>query len=165
MDIMNDELKNIFFTRKLSNIFQKYHWFISSNSEKNYHFNYQGEIADYYLIVSHNYYYIQFDYTLDIEVPKHKINELQKLINFVNQKTQNGFFLYDLEADKVNFQISKQYFVKLKNKIIEDVIEENLNITNYLFRNFTLVTHNLIYAEKIDQNYIELMFMEAEGYA
>ena len=162
---MTDELKNIFFTPKLSNIFQKYHWFISSNSEKNYHFNYQGEIADYYLMISYNYNYIQFDYTLDIEFPRHKINVLKKLINFVNQITQNGFFIYDLVADKVKFHISKQYFVKLKNKIIEDIIEENLNITNHLFRNFTLVTHNLIYTEKIDQSYIKLMFMEVEGYA
>ena len=162
---MTDELKNIFFTPKLSSIFKKHHWSISSNYEKHYHFNYQGEIADYYLIVSHNYNYIQFDYTLDIEVPRNKINELQKLINFVNQKTQTGFFIYDLEVDKIKFYISKQYFVKLKNKIIEDFIEKNLNITNYLFRNFALATHNLIYAEKIDQSYIELMFMEVKGYA
>ena len=162
---MNDELKNIIFTHKISNIFQKHHWFISSNSDKNFHFNYQGEIADYYLVVSYNYNYIHFDYTLDIEVPRDKINELQKLINFVNQKTKIGFFIYDLVADKVKFHIIKQYFVKLKTKIIEDVIEENLNLTNYLFRNFTLATHNLIYAEKIDQNYIELMFVEVEGYA
>ena len=118
-----------------------------------------------HLVVSYNYNYLQFDYTLDIEVPRDKINELQKLINFVNQKTKNGFFIYDLEADKVKFYIIKQYFVKLKNEIIEDVIEENLNLTNYLFRNFTLATHNLIFAEKTDQNYIELMFMEVEGYA
>ena len=162
---MTDEINNIVFTPKLSNIFQKHHWSILSNTNKNFHFNYQGEIADYYLVVSYNYNYIQFDYTLDIEVPRDKINELQKLINFVNQKTKNGFFIYDLEADKVKFHIIKQYFGKLKNKIIEDVIEENLNLTNYLFRNFTLATHNLIYAEKTDQNYIELMFMEVEGYA
>lgn len=162
---MINEFKNIFFTTKLSNIFQKHHWSIYSNSEKNYHFNYQGEIADYYLTVSYNYNYIQFDYTLDIEVPRDKINELQNLINFVNQKTQNGFFIYDLKADKVKFHINKQYFVKLENKFIEEVIEKNLNITNYLFRNFTLATHNLIYAEKIDQSYIELMFIEIEGFA
>ena len=81
MDIMNDELKNIIFTHKISNIFQKHHWFISSNSDKNFHFNYQGEIADYYLVVSYNYNYIQFDYTLDIEVPRDKINELQRYYN------------------------------------------------------------------------------------
>ena len=162
---MTDELKNIFFTPKLSSIFKKHHWSISSNYEEHYHFNYQGEIADYYLIVSHNYNYIQFDYTLDIEVPTDKINELQKLINFVNQKTQTGFFIHDMEANKVKFYISKLYFVKLKNKIIENFIEENLNISNYLFRNFTLATHNLMYAEKIDQSYMELMFMEVEGYA
>ncbi len=165
MDIMNDEFKNIIFTHKISNIFKKYHWFISSNSDKNFYFNYQGEIADYYLVVNYNYNYIQFDYTLDLEVPRDKINELQKLINFVNQKTKNGFFIYDLERDKVKFYIIKLYFGKLQNKIIEVVIEENLHLTNYLFRNFTLATHNLIYAEKRDQNYIELMFMEVKGYA
>ena len=162
---MIDALKNQFFTPKLYDIFHKHNWSIYSNSEKNYYFNYLGEIADYYLIVSYNYNYIQFDYTLDIEVPRDKINELQNLINVVNQKTQNGFFIYDMKADKVKFYINKQYFAKLENKFIEDVIEKNLNITNYLFRNFTLATHNLIYAEKIDQSYIELMFMEIEGFA
>ena len=87
------------------------------------------------------------------------------MIDFVNQKTKNGFFIYDLEVDKVKFHIIKQYFVKLKNKTIEDVIEENLNLTNYLFRNFTLATHNLIYAEKKDQIHFELMFMEIVGHA
>ena len=162
---MNDGLKNIIFTHKIFNIFQKHHWFISSNCDKNVHFNYQGEIADYYLVVLCNHNYIQFNYTLDIEIPRDKINELQELINFVNQKTKNGFFTYNYEADKVKYHTIKQFFVKLKNKIIEDVIEENLNLTNYLFRNFTLATHNLIYAEKSDQNYIELIFMEVEGYA
>ena len=87
------------------------------------------------------------------------------LINFVNQKTRDGFFIYDLEANIVKFYINKQYFVKLTYKLIEDVIEKNLNITNYLFCNFVLATHNLIYAEKKDQSYIELMFLEIEGYA
>ena len=162
---MTDELNNISFTPKLSNIFQKHRWSISSNSENNYHFNYQGEITDYYLIVSHNYNFVQFNYTLDIEVPRYKINELQKLINFVNQKTQTGFFIYDLEANKIKFYINKQYSVKLKNKIIKKIIEENLYLTSYLFHNFSQAIHNLIYAEKIDQSYIELMFMEVEGYA
>ena len=162
---MKDELKNNFFTSKLSYIFQKHHWLVLSNSDKNYHLNYQGEIADYYLIISYNYNSIQFDYTLDIEVPKDRINELLELINFINQIIQNGFFIYDLEANKVKFCTSKQYFVNFKNEIIEDFIEKNLNITNYLFRNFTLATHSLIYAEKKDQSYIELMFMEIEGHA
>ena len=53
---MYDELKNIIFTNKISNIFQKHHWFISSNSDKNFHFNYQGEIADYYLVVKNIFF-------------------------------------------------------------------------------------------------------------
>ncbi len=162
---MNDEPKNIFLTPKLSNIFQKHHWYILSNPKKTYHFNYQGEIADYYLILSYSYNYVQFNYTLDLEVPKDKINELLKLINFVNQKTRDGFFIYDLEANKIKFNINKKYFLNFKNNIMEDVIEENLNLVNYLFRNFTLATHSLIYAEKTDQSHIELMFMEIEGYA
>ena len=66
MDIMNDGLKNIIFTHKIFNIFQKHHWFISLNCDKNVHFNYQGEIADYYLVVICNYNYIQFNYTLSL---------------------------------------------------------------------------------------------------
>ena len=161
---MTNNIKNIFLTTKLSYIFQKHHWQTLSNS-KNYHFNYQGEIADYYLIVSYDNNSIKFEYTLDIEAPTDKINELLILINFVNQKTGNGFFIYDLKVNKVKFNINRQYFAKLKNKILEDVVEENLNITKHLFSNFALATHNLIYAEKIDQSYLELMFLKIEGYA
>ena len=154
---MINNLKKIFSTPKLFYIFQKHHWHTLSNSE-HYHFNYKGEIADYYLIVSYNNNSIKFEYTLDIEVPIYKINDLLILINFVNQKTGNGFFIYDFKINKVKFYINRQYFVKLKNKILEDVIEENLNISKHLFSNFALATHNLIYAEKIDLSYLELMF-------
>ena len=162
---MTNELKDIFFTTELSNIFQKHDWYMLSNSEKNYHFNYRGEIADYYLMLSYNNNTIKFNYTLDIEVPKDKINDLLMLINFVNQKNQDGFFVFDLEVNKVKFYFKKQYFLKLKNKIIEDVIEENLNITNYLFRDFALAIHNLVYSEKIDQSSFQLMFLKIEGCA
>ena len=162
---MSYELKNIFSNPQLSYIFEKHHWNIISKSMKNYNFNYKGEIADYCLSLSSNNNTLELEYTLYIEVPKDKINELLELINFINQIIQNGFFIYDLEANKVKFCTSKQYFVNFKNEIIEDFIEKNLNITNYLFRNFTLATHSLIYAEKKDQSYIELMFMEIEGHA
>jgi len=161
---MTNNLKNIFPTPKLFYIFQKYDWHILSNSE-NYHFNYQGEIADYYLTVSYNNKIIKFEYILDITVPEEKLNDLLILMNFVNQKTSNGFFIYDFEVNKVKFHIKRDVLVKLKNRVIEDVIEQNLNITKHLFYNFALATHNLIYAEKIDQNYLELMFLKIEGYA
>ena len=161
---MTNSLKNIFSDHTLSYIFQKHHWHSVSNS-KNYHFNYKGEIADYYLTVSYNNNIIKFEYTLDIEIPDYKISDLLLLINFVNQKNGNGFFIYDFKVNRVKFHISRQYFVKLKNKIIEDVIEDNLNITNHLFCNFALAIHNLVYAEQIDQNCLELMFLKIEGYA
>ena len=162
---MRDELKNIFNTPNLLNIFQKHCWQIPLKSEKNYHFNYQGEIADYYLIITHSFNIIKFDYTLDIYIPNDKLDDLLILINFVNKKYRDGFFIYDIETNKIKFYINKQYLVKLKTRIIEDLIEDNLNITNPLFRNFALATHYLIYAEKIDQSYLELMFLEIEGYA
>ena len=162
---MTNELKNIFFTTELSNIFQKHDWHMLSNSEKNYHFNYRGEIADYYLMLSYNNNTIKFNYTLDIEVPKDKINDLLMLINFVNQKNQDGFFVFDLEVNKVKFYFNKQYFLKLKKKILVDVIEENLNRTNSLFRNFALAIHNLVYSEKIDPISFQLMFLKIEGCA
>ena len=162
---MTNELKNMFFTPELSNIFQKYHWHMLSNSEKSYHFNYRGEIADYYLMLSYNNNTIKFNYTLDLDVPKDKLNNLLMLINLVNQKSKDGFFVYDLEVNKVKFYFNKQYFLKLKKKILEDVIEENLNITNYLFRDFVLAIHNLVYSEKIDQSSFQLMFSKIEGYA
>ena len=108
---------------------------------------------------------IKFNYTLDFDIPKDKMNGLLMLINFVNQKSKNGFFVYDIEENKVKFYFNKQYILKLKNKIIEDVIEENLNITNYLFRNFALAIHNLVYSEKIDQSSFQLIFLKIEGYA
>ena len=162
---MTNELENIFFTTELSNIFKKHDWHILLNSEKNYHFNYRGEIADYYLMLSYNNNTINFNYTLDLDVPNDKLNDLLILINLVNQKSKDGFFVYDLEVNKVKFYFNKQYFLKLKNKIIEDVIEENLNITNYLFRDFALAIHNLVYSEKIDQSSFQLMFLKIEGYA
>ena len=161
---MKNNLKNIFSSSKLFNIFQKHHWYTLTNSE-NHHFYYEGEIADYYLIISYNNNIINFDYTLDLAIPKDKINDLLILINFVNQKNRNGFFIYDFKVNKVKFQINRQFFSKIKNKIIEDVIEQNLNITQHLFCNFALATHNLIYTEKIDQSYLKLMFMKIEGYA
>ena len=161
---MINNLKKIFSTPKLFYIFQKHHWHTLSNSE-HYHFNYKGEIADYYLIINYNNNIINFEYTLDIAVPEDKIKDLLILINFVNQKNGKGFFIYDFKVNKIKFHINRQFFVKLKNKIIVDVIEENLNITKHLFYNFALATHNLIYAEKIDQSYLELMFMKIEGYA
>ena len=92
---MTNELENIFFTTELSNIFQKHDWHMLSNSEKNYHFNYRGEIADYYLMLSYNNNTIKFNYTLDLDVPRDKLNDLLMLINFVNQKSKGGFFVYD----------------------------------------------------------------------
>mgnify|MGYP001398654486 CR=1 FL=1 len=162
---MTNELDNIFFTTELSNIFKKHDWHILLNSEKNYHFNYRGEIADYYLMLSYNNNTIKFNYTLDIEVPKDKINDLLMLINFVNQKNQDGFFVFDFEVNKVKFYFNKQCFLKLKKKILEDVIEENLNRTNSLFRNFALAIHNLAYSEKIDPISFQLMFLKIEGCA
>ena len=153
------------FTTELSNIFQKHDWHMLSNSEKNYHFNYRGEIADYYLMLSYNNNTIKFNYTLDLDVPKDKLNDLLMLINFVNQKSKDGFFVYDLEVNEVKFYFNKQYFLKLKKKILEDVIEENLNRTNSLFRNFALAIHNLAYSEKIDPISFQLMFLKIEGCA
>ena len=162
---MADELKNIFFSPELSNIFKKHNWHILSVSDKKYNLNYQGEIADYYLMLSYNNNTIEFNYTLDIEIPKDKINDLLMLINFVNQKNQDGFFVFDFEVNKVKFYFNKQCFLKLKKKILEDGIEENLNITNYLFRDFALAIHNLVYSEKIDQSSFQLMFLKIEGCA
>ena len=162
---MSYELKNIFSNPQLSYIFEKHHWNIISKSMKNYNFNYKGEIADYYLSLSSNNNTLELVYTLYIEVPKDKMNDLLTLMNFVNQKTKDGFFVYDFKVNKVIFHINRQYFIKSKNEIINDVIEDNLNITKHLFYNFTLATHDLIYAEKKDHSYFELMFLRIEGCA
>ena len=105
---MTDQLKNLFFAIDLSNIFQKYHWHMLLNSDEKYHFNYRGEIADYYLMLCYNNNTIKFNYTLDIEIPKDKINDLLMLINFVNQKNQDGFFVFDFEVAQVETGDAKQ---------------------------------------------------------
>ena len=70
-----------------------------------------------------------------------------------------------LIINKVKFYFNKQYFLKLEKKILVDVIEENLNRTNSLFRNFALAIHNLAYSEKIDPISFQLMFLKIEGCA
>ncbi len=162
---MKEEQKNFFFTPQLFNIFQKHDWHILSNSKKNVYFHYRGEIADYYLMLSYNKHTIKFNYTLDIMIPKDKIKDLLMLINFLNQNTKDGFFTYNLEANKIKFDVNKQYFVKSENNILKDIIEKNLITAKYIFRNFSLATHNLIYAEKIDRNSFGLMFSKIEGCA
>ena len=133
MVIMTNGLKDLFSTLQLSHVFQKHNWHILTNSEKKYYLNYRGEIADYQLILSYNDNAVKFNYTLDIEIPKDKINDLLILINFVNQKIQDGFFVYDFKVNKVIFNIKRKYFKQLKNDKIKDVIEDNLYITKHLF--------------------------------
>lgn len=162
---MTDELNYVIFSTKVYNIFQKYHWHFHENTNDYYHFNYKGEIADYYLLISFNKKSLNFNYTLDIDVSRDKVHELLLLINFVNKKTPNGNFIYDLPVNKVKFKINMQYFPKLNIEIIEDFIEENLHSTNNLFHNFSQAAHNLIYAEKTDQNFMELMFSQIQGNA
>lgn len=162
---MTEEFKNIFFSTKFYNNFQKYQWYTYLNGNNNYHFNYKGVIADYYLPINCNNELINFEYILGINIYIDDINNLLILINIVNQKNSHGYFVYDFDKNKIKFYINKQYFRIKKDNIIEDIIERNFKMTNHLFSNFALATHNLIYAEKLDSGHIELMFLDIVGNA
>ena len=71
---MTDKLKNIIFSPQISNIFLKRDWIINIDPKKKYHSYFVDEIADYYLYIYNYKDRISFQFTLDIEVSKCKLN-------------------------------------------------------------------------------------------
>ena len=100
---MTDELKKIIFSPQILKIFSEHNWIINKNSKGKFHSYYIGDITDYYLSVHHDSGKIYFQFTLDIEIPKNKINELLILINIANQNAKEGFFVFDFKLCKINF--------------------------------------------------------------
>ena len=162
---MTKNLKNIFVSQGIYNIFEKYNWKIYSNTNDNYDFNYKGEIADYYLNISLKSQTIIFEYVLDVEFPKDKIYDLFVLINFINEKSIGGYFTFNLDFNIIKFKVSKNCDGILTKEFILEFIETNLSFTHELFRNFTLYLHNLVHNEKTSQDLMELMFLNIEGHA
>ena len=98
---MTDELKKIILSPQISNVFIKNNWIINIDSKSNFHSYFVGEIADYYLDIYNDKDKIYFEFTLDIEIPNRKKNELLMLINIANQNSKEGFFIFDFKVKKI----------------------------------------------------------------
>ena len=162
---MDDNLKKIFISQELYNIFEKNSWKINSNNNDGFYFNYRGEIADYHLNISLKSQIIIFEYVLDLKFPKDKIYDLLILINFINQKSISGFFTLDIDGNIIKYKVTKCCANNLTNEFLAEFLENNLNFTQQLFRDFSFYLHNLIYNDKNSQDLMELMFLNIEGHA
>ena len=162
---MTDELKKIIFSPQILNVFHKHDWKININSKSNYHSYFFGEITDYYLNIFDDKDKICFQFTLDVEIPESKLNELFILINFANQNLKEGFFVFDFNVMKIKYNL-----IIISSSIIEEYILYNflktkLDLIVSLFHNFVSGVHNLFYGEKIENAALELLFMNNEGCA
>ena len=162
---MTDELKKIIFSPQILNVFHKHDWKTNINSKGDYHSYFFGEITDYYLNIFDDKDKICFQFTLDVEIPKSKLNELFILINFANQNLKEGFFVFDFNVMKIKYNL-----IIISSSIIEEYILYNflktkLDLIVSLFHNFVSGVHNLVYGEKIENEALELLFMNNEGSA
>ena len=162
---MIKNFNNIIVSEKILSVFQKYSWKRQSKSKFNCAYNYKGDIADYYLNISHKEKKINFEYILDLEFPKNKIYDFFILINVINEKSEDGYFTFNLKDNIIKYHFSKQYVGNLTYQILLDLIDSNLKLTYYLFHNFTLFVHNLAYSETSSQELVELMLLKTRGNA
>ena len=162
---MENSLKNFFTSQELYNIFEKNSWKIRPSDNDGYYFNYRGEIADYYLNISFKSQIIIFEYVLDLEFPNDKIFDLLILINFINQKSTGGYFIFEINSNIIKYKVTKCCANNLTSQFLAEFFETNLNFTKQLFHDFSLYLHNLIYNEKNSQDLMELMFLNIEGHA
>ena len=162
---MENNLKIFFTSQELCNIFKKYSWKISPGDNDGYYFNYRGEIADYYLNISFENQIIVFEYVLDLDFPNDKIFDLLILINFINQKSTGGYFIFETNSNIIKYKVTKCCPNNLTSQFLAEFFETNLNHTKQLLHDFSLYLHNLIYNEKNSQDSMELMFLNIEGHA
>ena len=162
---MTDELKKIIFSPQISKIFSEHNWVINTDSKNEFHSYFVGDIADYYLNVYHDNGKIYFQFTLDIEIPNNKINELLILINIANQNSKEGFFVFDFKFWKINFNLISHYYIKIEESSLDEFLKIKLDFTKSLFHNFVCGVHNLFYGEKIERASLELLFLNNEGCA
>jgi len=99
---MIKNFNNIIISEEILNVFQKHSWKREAKSKFNYTFNYKGDIADYYLNVSHKEKKINFEYILDLQVPKNKIHDFFILINVINERSVDGYFTFNLKTILLN---------------------------------------------------------------
>ena len=102
---MTDELTKIIFSPQISNVFNKHNWIINIDSYNKFHSYYVGDTANYYLKIYDHEDKIYFQFTLDIEIPNNKKNELLMLINIANQNSKEGFFI--LMIFNIRYQLDK----------------------------------------------------------
>ena len=162
---MTDELKKIIFSPKILNVFSEHNWIINIDSKNKFHSYFVAEIADYYLNIYNYKDKIYFQFTLDIEIPNSKTNELLMLINIANQNSKEGFFVFDFKLYKINFNLISPYSIKTEEISLDEFFKINLDFTNSLFHNFVSGVHNLFYGEKIESASLELLFLNNEGCA
>ena len=162
---MTKEFKNIIFSTQVCNVLQKYSWNVNLRPESDYHSFFIGEIADYYLNIYINDNKLIFEFTLDMEIPKSKLNEVMRFVNFANQKSKEGYFVFNHKVKKIKYKLIKCFSSKIDKNILKDYLKINLNLTNLLFHNFMSGIHNLIYGEKLEDPSLELLFLNCEGCA
>ena len=162
---MTEELKKIIFSPQISNIFRKNDWIINKNTKNMCHSYFVGEIANYYLCIFSKNDKIYFQFTLDIEIPKKKLNELLILINCANQNSEEGFFVYDNKVSKIKYNLILSDTIIIEEKAIQDFLKNKLHLTRNLFHNFVSGVHNLLYGEKIEDASLKLLFLKYKGCA
>ena len=162
---MTDKLKKIIFSQQISKVFSEHNWVINTDSKSNFHSYFVGDIADYYLNVYHNNDKIYLQFTLDLEIPNNKINELLMLINIANQNSKEGFFVFDFKFCKIKYNLISFYSIKTNESSLDDFLKIKLDFTKSLFHNFVSGVHNLVYGEKIESASLELLFLNNEGCA
>ena len=162
---MIDDFKNTIISDEIYNILQKYNWKIFSKSKEHFVFNRNGEIADYYLNISYNKEKLYFDCILDMGFPEKRIYDLYKLINYINEKSDDGYFILDLDNKIIKYKNSIFFSNNLSNKNLYDLIDSSLNISEELVQSFTLSVHKLIYSEITVEELLGLMFVKVLGHA
>ena len=162
---MTDEFKKIIFSTNISNIFLQQNWIINIDTKKNYHSYFVGETADYYLFIHNDKDKTLFQITLDIEIPKNKLNDLFMLINSANQNSDVGYFVFDYKAWKTKYNLCLLSSSIIEERDFYNFLKFKLDLINSLFHNFVSGFHNLVYGEKIDIASLELLFVNNEGYA
>ncbi|GIS09530.1 MAG: hypothetical protein CM15mP114_03120 [Alphaproteobacteria bacterium] len=120
---MTDELKKIIFSPQVSKVFCEHNWVINTDSKSKFHSYFVGDIADYYLNVYHGNGKIYLQFTLDIEIPNNKINELLILINIANQNSKEGFFVFDFKFCKIKYNLISPYSIKTEESSLDDFLK------------------------------------------
>ena len=126
---MTDELKKIIFSPQISKVFCEHNWVINRDSKGKFHSYFVGDIADYYLNVYHDNNKIHLQFTLDLEIPTNKINELLILINIANQNSKEGFFVFDFKLCKINFNLISPYSIKTEEISLDDFLKISITFS------------------------------------